>query len=204
MKYDVILTSNEEAISAATVCGINENEAVLLIIANFMYWIKKKAGNFINSLEYLALEFEDLYNEGLRSITHAIETFDVCKGCFTSYVQIVIHRQMWGLIKKARSAGRKIHTNALSLDAQLYKENDRFFISDSIGELEPYQSSETLPNSMIDHVGDLVSVRLDEDEICVIKLKIAGFNYGEIAEKLGCSRRQVFAVIKSIKSKYGW
>ena len=42
MKYDVILTSNEEAISAATVCGINENEAVLLIIANFMYWIKRR------------------------------------------------------------------------------------------------------------------------------------------------------------------
>ncbi|MGI6644564.1 MAG: hypothetical protein ACOX28_02290 [Bacilli bacterium] len=197
---NIPLVTNEELISAAAVGNVGK--ATKMIINNFIFLIRKNAGSLYQTNSHLGIGFDDLYNEGIKGVVFAFETFEISRGSFAAYAQVVIFRQMWTLIKRLRAPSRMILTNAKSLDMQMYDDNDRYFFSDSIGEEDWYMNYNHMPDSMVNHIADLVPIKLENDEVLVIKHKIAGYSYNEIADILKISRRQVFAIVKALRSKW--
>jgi RNA polymerase sigma factor (sigma-70 family) len=190
---------NELLVSAASV-GCKQ-EVTSKLIENFQFLIRKIVGYYLTIYENLGLDYDDLYNEGIKGLVFAMETYDVGRGSFASYAQTVIYREIGGLVKKINAPTHRLLTNAVSLDSQLYANNENYYLSDSVGECDCYMGHKKLPNSMIDHFPELICAKLDPDEAIVAVLLLRGYSSKEIAEKTKTSRRQTLAVIRAVKAK---
>lgn len=190
---------NEVLVSAASVGS--KQEATSMLIENFQFLIRKIAGYYLTIYDNLGLDYDDLYNEGIKGLVFAMETYDFGRGSFASYAQTVIYREIGGLVKKINAPTHRQLTNAVSLDSQLYANNENYYLSDSVGECDCYMGHKKLPNSMIDHFPELICAKLDPDEANVAVLLLRGYSSKEIAEITKTSRRQTLAVIRAVKAK---
>jgi len=136
---------------------------------------------FKNETEYL--DYEELFQDSMIVFISCINKYDVDNGCFYFFVRKSIERKLRFITKKS-----KARKSVLSLDEYMYLDGDERKI-DYIAEKE---NSNNLYMEIEDKLGDF------ENEI--VRLKMEGYTYEEMASLLGIGKQSVYRKINKIKN----
>ena len=136
---------------------------------------------FKNETEYL--DYEELFQDSMIVFISCINKYDVDNGCFYFFVRKSIERKLRFITKKS-----KVRKSVLSLDEYMYLDGDERKI-DYIAEKE---NSNNLYMEIEDKLGDF------ENEI--VRLKMEGYTYEEMASLLGIGKQSVYRKINKIKN----
>ena len=137
-------------------------------------------------------EYEDLIQEGMIGLIHAIRTFDESKSDnFEYYAAVCIRNKIYDTIRKANKGGGKIdfvltdfesHTEYSALDS--HNPETQILAQESAEEIE-----KALANT------------LSRFESSVAELYLCGLSSSEIAERLSKSKKSVSNAIVRIRKK---
>ena len=150
---------------------------------------------------YNGIEINDLIQEGMMGLNLAINNFkDNSDNLFYTFAKKCVERKMISLVIKSRRQKHKILNESLSLEFTL--ENDK------VGDLTSILKDNSLnPEELVitsdseeELLKNIRSVLTDNEE-SVFELKIAGFDYKEIAEILDKTPKAIDNTIQRIKNK---
>lgn len=191
--------SNEQAFRAL-VSG--ESSAALIIIQNFLYYIRGKAGLYVNTNDNLSVDYNDLCLVGHCALINAIKMYRGDQIPFVAFATVVIRNAMLNVLKQERSPTASLIKRGISLDERLFEDNNSLLISDVVTEscnafnLGVYKSTE------IGYFEDLLPAKLNELECNVLARKLQGYSFQEIRESLNVPKRKLDAAIARLKLKF--
>lgn len=178
-----------------------DEEAANIIFKKYEPLIMLNAGKMYPYCKYNGIEINDLIQEGMLGLNMAINGFDEkSDNLFYTFAKKCIERKMISLVIKSRRQKHKILNESLSLDFTLE--------DDKVGSLNSILKDSSLnPEEMVIDLDseelllkEIKSVLTDKEET-VFELKVAGFDYKEIAEILDVSPKAVDNAIQRIKNK---
>lgn len=192
-------TSNESAIRAY-IAG--DKEAINLILANFQYFIRSRAGLLASLHDKSGIDYFDLELIGQSALITAVRTYRADATPFAPFATVVINNAMSNYIKQQTSLTSSLSRYGISLDTTLYDDNDNFMISDSITKVVADNDLGIYSPAKIGFFEDLLPVSLTPLEIVIVKGKLAGYTYQELQKMLKLPKRKIDATIVSIKEKW--
>ena len=180
----------------------NSEEANNLLFKKYKPLIEVNARRLLKYCKFNGLEFLDLVQEGMLGLSKAIDTFNETKQTsFYTYAKTCIERKQLSLIVSSQRQKHKLLNE--SVPFEIYDDGkdeiktiDSFLVDNSYN---PENVVEDLEN--INELKEKISKILTSFEYEVFELKIAGFNYTEIAEILDKDKKQIDNAIQRIKSK---
>lgn len=182
---------------------INENneEAEKILIEKYKNVIKRYVINNLKRLEYCFLDEKDLYQEGLLGLYQAIKNFKKDKNVlFYTFACLCIDLSIRSAVRAAYRYKEKILNESLSLDAFLC--DDDFNLYDFLSDEKSDPSIQIINKEEKDALFRDLNERLTEFEKKVLKLKIEGFDNGEISVLLEKDKRSIENTISRIRNKY--
>ncbi len=191
--------SNEQAFRAL-VSGATE--AKQIILDNFENFLKAKAGQFYVTNSDHGLDYNELVLVGRIALNNAIYSYRGGAEPFAAYATVVIHNAMANYMKQYRSPTARLMRHGISLDDNLYDDNDSLLMSDSICEVQDPDCLGFYEPTDIGYFEDLLPVSLTEEELLVVEERLQGYNYQEIKEKYKFPKRKLDAIIATIKEKF--
>jgi hypothetical protein len=197
--YTKSFTSNERAFRAY-ISG--NKEAINLIIANFQFFIRSRAGLLASINDKSGVDYFDLELVGQSALITAVRTFRGDATPFAPYATVVINNAMSNYIKQQNNPTNSLSRFGLSLDSNLYEDNDTFLISDSVAKTRADNDLGIYTPAKIGFFEDLLPISLTPLEISLIKGKIAGYTYQEMQRIFKIPKRKLDATIASIKEKW--
>ena len=182
--------------------SINDSEeSTELIYKKYKPLIEKNAKRFLKYSKYTGLEINDLIQEGYIGLNRAIKSFnDTKETSFYTYAKTLIERKQISSLIGSNRLKHKFLNESVPLDVTV-GEDDNIDLKDLIGD------NKTNPESVltdIEEINDLIEKINDvltDFERQVFHLKIAGFDYMEIADLLEKEPKQIDNAIQRIKSK---
>lgn len=161
--------------------------------------INMKVKKFTNYAKGFGLEYKDLFQEGMVGLSEAINSYkDSRESKFSSFANICIDRQLFSLLAKAKRKKHDFLNESYSLDLQVadgINMLDHLFVDneDLSVKLEREETANNLYNSICEGLSTF--------EKMVFDLKIAGFEYNEIAKLLDKSYKSVDSALQRIRMK---
>lgn len=179
------------------VCENNES-AYKILIDKYKPLVFKIAQQFYDKEKVKNIELTDLMQEGFLAINQAIYTFSESKDVlFYTYVSRCITRKILSTINSEKSRKNKLLNEALSIE-QLTNGSGDFCFIQSLN-LNPEKIMEDTENY------DILKKRLKKvltlEEQQLINLKIQGFTYKEISDKLKVELKTVYYLFQRIRFK---
>lgn len=191
--------SNEQAFRSYSAGNV---EAANIINDNFEFFIRGKAAYFVTVANDSAIEYNELEIVGKIALQTAISSYKGDVIPFTAYAIRVIENAMKNHLASLTCPTAKLSRQGVSLDDVLYDGNDSLTISDSIGEV--YDLDEIgyySPRAIGYHLDNVLPVLTDLEK-ALLNLKLAGYSYLEIRQKLDLSKRVMDRTIAEMKKKY--
>lgn len=177
----------------------NNEEASNIMFDKYKPLITKMATNLYKYCNNLGLEITDLVQEGLVGLNIAITNFDEKRdNLFYTYAKRCIETKMISAITAAARQKHRLLNESISLSDGDEEDID---LEDRIGD-NSYNPEYKLIEQMTEE--ELINgfkKELTGFEEDVFLLKIAGFNYKEIAEVLDKSNKAVDNALQRIKNK---
>ena len=161
--------------------------------------INMKVKKFANYAKGFGLEYKDLFQEGMVGLSEAINSYkDSKESKFSSFANICIDRQLFSLLAIAKRKKHDFLNESYSLDLQVadgINMLDHLFVDneDLSVKLEREETANNLYNSICEGLSTF--------EKMVFDLKIAGFEYNEIAKLLDKSYKSVDSALQRIRMK---
>lgn len=178
-----------------------DEQAMDFLLEKYKPLVKSK----VKSMYLPGADAEDLIQEGMIGLYHAIEGYEEGKDCsFFSFASLVIGRQVMDAVKKANRKKNLPLNSYVSLDVP----EDVSSIEDSIFQTFTANSKKNCNPEKI--VIDKESQTVLEYELgrClspmeneIFQLLCDGYDYREIAEQLGRSLKSVDNALSRIKTK---
>ncbi len=159
------------------------------------------------------LEFDDLMQEGLIGLLHAIREYDGEKYDvkFSSFAYICVIRKVYNVIKHTNGTKHRVLNDAVSLFNFVNLDETRIVL-----DVVASEDAEVDPEKVVEQefvsarVEQVLQSHLSELEYTVIRMLLAGYSYTDIEERLGVSakvidnaRTRVRLKLKRILQKYG-
>ena len=136
---------------------------------------------------------EDLISEGMAGLLNAIISFDSTKNDnFKAYASTLIIRAIIGAIRHNNTEKAKLSTDMLFYD-------DEDGIQIAIDELNP--EDDFLQNEKVIELRARINAKLSTLEIKVLDLYLEGYNYHDIAHRLGKQDKCIDNALNRIKNK---
>ena len=136
----------------------------------------------------LGLERDDLYQEALLALLHALHSYDPQKSSFRTYSALCVKRQICSVLRSGFRQKNRALFNYVPFD-------DLDFIS-----VDGPESDWILREELRDRREKAFS-GLSPFENAVLGLYLGGLTYREIAEKLGKTEKSVGNALSRIRSK---
>ena len=162
--------------------------------------INMKAKKFTNYGKKIGLEFNDLFQEGMVGLSEAIKGYNVAKDVrFSSFANMCIDRQIFTALSKASRKKYVLLNDSFSLDSNMDDDSKKLIEclfdkkDDPLLKIESDETFETLYNSLCNELSNF--------EKMVFDLKIAGFEYKQIASLLDKSYKSVDSALQRIRLK---
>lgn len=191
--------SNEQ-IFRALVSG--DEDAFPLLVQNFSYYIINKAHIFYESAKIYGIEFCDIEQIGLISLYSSTRSYSGGNIPFAPFATTCIYNAMLNYVTGFIRHNRHNATNSVSFDDDLYDDQTNMRVSDSIGtNIYDYDLGYYNPLP-IGYFEDYFNGTLTSDEFRVVEAKLQGYSYREIIKMYGFTKRQLDAIIVSLKQKY--
>lgn len=166
----------------------DRNETLAQLMQTLLPYIRKRAASGIGC----GLDLDDLVQEGLVGLFSAFKTYDQSKGAsFNTYACTCIDNALSAAV---RSAGRKKH---LPLNTFLPIEDTDAELSG----LQPSPEEQAISDENFCALRQKINTRLSQREQDVLRLRMAGLSYRQIAERLGCTEKAVDNRLQSVRKK---
>lgn len=176
----------------------NNEDANNILIKKYEPLIHSTATRMIKSCSYIGIDKNDLVQEGMIGLNHAINHFNEQRDItFFTYAKTCIERRMISTIVAAKRLKHRFLNESLSLNIE----------DDDISFDKILRDNSSNPESILmdtEQTEDLIlSIKstLTEFELQVFELMLSYFKYGEIAEVLDKDKKQVDNAIQRIKNK---
>lgn len=179
-----ITHTSHDALAVAARTG--DDRALRLLVERFRPMVRAMARErFIPGGDH-----DDLVQEGMVGLWHAIRDFDQTAGPFGPFARLCVDRQMWAAVTKAnRYRHRVLH------DASVYEdwmdiavtEEDPAVISDSMESVEMLQRH--------------IRATLSSLETQVLQMYAAGASYDDIADRLEMHRKRIDNALQRARRK---
>lgn len=176
----------------------NDDLAKKIIIKKYYRVIYLIIHSCLNNYTPKGVEQEELFQEGLISLFDAIDSFrEDIEAPFYSFSFLCMKRHIKTQIRKYNSKGTRQFYNSLSLDMKI-SEDDNLYLQDLISQ-EQYGKTSYITYFEDDLKELLASDFLSNIEKKVLKLRVEGYSYQEIADILELSSKIVDNTIQKIK-----
>ncbi len=163
--------------------------------------VEIKSRKYINFGKNKGLDINDLIQEGLIGLNESIKDFDESKNIkFSTFASLCIERQISSSIKKADRLKHKNLNDSISIDDDFSKEAktllEKLFDKN---ELDP--SEKIIKDETEKELNEKIKKILSPFEVQVLKYRLKGYEYREIAEKLNKTYKSIDSTIQRIKNK---
>ena len=148
-------------------------------------------------------EAEDVVQEGMIGLMKAVRSFDEGReASFKTYAGTCINNQILKAIRKAEREKNQPLNDAISLDNRLREKDDDLTIGDIIkGSMFDEPEEKVIYEDTLERLGNISRQIFSPLESEVLRAKIAGKNYQEIAEELGKSPKTIDNALQRIRKK---
>ena len=180
-------------------------------VANYLI---KKYQNLIqanaNNMFIIGGDFDDVLQEGRIGLFRAIEKFDPGRDAvFTTFANLCISRSIYSAIDKANRQYNKFLNQYISIYIDESKaENDESSGEDNIAhqisdELKEKHNPEriVIDDEKLSDLERYINKELSEFEKQIVELKVAGYDYKEIAAILGKTEKSIDNGQQRLKNK---
>ncbi len=193
--WRIILENNDlQNLTDEELCALaqeNNSNAENLLIARYVPLVKFRAAG--NKNPYV--ETPDLVQEGLIGLLSAIRCFRRDGGAsFSTYAYLCINRSMLHCIKKAVKRNNGSVESMVSLDEL---DHNLLIDSHSLPSLNDSDSTDKLSR---EH-SEVLKKTLSPLEYKVLILYLSGYNFSEIASKLGKSSKSIYNAMQRMRAK---
>ncbi len=179
------ISSDYESISKAQSGDSKSFEEIIKSSRNLVEVIASKYAN-------APVESEDLVQEGMIGLFHAVESYDSTKGAsFKTYANKCIDNAIQDAIKKNTRQKDVPPQNVVE-----YLDEELPMMNSEVSAEEIYMQKERLQQ-----VHRAIEEKLSPLEKKVFSLYIAGFSYSEIAARIGKDEKAVDNAVQRIKKK---
>ncbi len=188
--YELIYLINQNDEQALEEMIAKYRRILLIYINQFRYILKKE----FDEDELLQISFIALYT--------AVKSFNESLGYkFTTYLRVVVVRELKLYVRSLHSLCRKANLEALSLHQTIQEEDDRYFIELIENNQISYETKYSFyRKEFIEHVDAVVRMCKEKDQK-IFRLWQIGMSYQEIAEISSCTTKEVDNSIQRIKKK---
>ena len=148
-------------------------------------------------------EAEDVVQEGMIGLMKAVRSFDANReASFKTYAGTCINNQILKAIRKAEREKNQPLNDAISLDNHLGEKDENLTIGDIIkGSMFDEPEEKVIYEDTLERLGNISRQIFSPMEAKVLRAKIAGKNYQEIAEELGKSPKTIDNALQRIRKK---
>jgi len=148
-------------------------------------------------------EAEDVVQEGMIGLMKAVRSFDANReASFKTYAGTCINNQILKAIRKAEREKNQPLNDAISLDNHLGEKDENLTIGDIIkGSMFDEPEEKVIYEDTLERLGNISRQIFSPLEAQVLRAKIAGKNYQEIAEELGKSPKAIDNALQRIRKK---
>ncbi len=179
------------------VCEQNE-EANEILYEKYKPLITQISNIYNNRYGYLGIDINDLISEGMLGLSIALNTFDEVKdNTFYSYAKVCIERNINTFIKKIKGLKYKYLNESVSYD----NTNDDYSIENVISDNTYNPLYSMINDENIGEVYTYLKSILTDLEYKVLRLKVDGLNYKEIASILNTNPKNIDNALYRIKDK---
>ena len=169
-------------------CRIGDDEAYSVLIARYLFTIRKRASVYNNS----GIDFEDLVQEGFIGLLNAVKCYESSfDTSFSTFAYLCIDRNILSVVRKSL-AKKQIPKSALSFtyDEQCFHEN-----------IVESPEAVLIAKENISAMKQKIAEILSDTEKNVLDLYLCGYSYSKIAEKLNLSEKSVDNAIQRMRKK---
>ncbi|MDI6870324.1 MAG: sigma-70 family RNA polymerase sigma factor [Bacillota bacterium] len=159
------------------------------------------------------LEFDDLMQEGLIGLLHAIREYDGERYAvkFSSFAYICVIRKVYNVIKHTNGTKHRVLNDAVSLFNFVNLDETRIVLDVVASEDAEVDPEKVVEEEFISaRVEQVLRAHLSVLEYTVIRMLLAGYSYADMERELGVSakvidnaRTRVRLKLKRILQKYG-
>lgn len=148
------------------------------------------------------IDLDDLYQEGLLGLMHAVESFDPSRNIlFISFANRCIENEIRTYLRKQRSLNYRMLSTAISLDMPI-SDDDSLCLMDTIASnSKNYDPVYMFYISWAKDQVPLIKECLPDFQWQVYHKHHLGYSYKEISFELGISEKDVDNIIQKIKKK---
>ena len=148
-------------------------------------------------------EAEDVVQEGMIGLMKAVRSFDADReASFKTYASTCINNQIIKAIRKAEREKNHPLNDAISLDNHLREKDDDLTIGDILkASMFDEPEEKVIYEDTLERLKSISQQIFSPLEAQVLRAKIAGKNYQEIAEELGKSPKTIDNAIQRIRKK---
>ncbi len=148
-------------------------------------------------------EAEDVVQEGMIGLMKAVRSFDAEReASFKTYAGTCINNQILKAIRKAEREKNQPLNDAISLDNHLREKDESLTIGDILkASMFDEPEEKVIYEDTLERLGSISRQIFSPLESKVLKAKIAGKNYQEIAEELGKSPKTIDNALQRIRKK---
>ena len=152
------------------------------------------------SMYILGADREDLIQEGMIGLFKAVQDFDNSKSSFFYFAELCISRQIYHAIE---AAGRKKHgpLNAYVSLSEEAKDSDNLSLEESMTVREENPEQILIDRESVDAFLESIHTTLSPMENKVLDAYLDGWNYRQIAEKMGKTEKSIDNALQRIKTK---
>ncbi len=148
-------------------------------------------------------EAEDVVQEGMIGLMKAVRSFDANReASFKTYAGTCINNQILKAIRKAEREKNQPLNDAISLDNHLGEKDENLTIGDILkASMFDEPEEKVIYEDTLERLGNISRQIFSPMEAKVLRAKIAGKNYQEIAEELGKSPKAIDNALQRIRKK---
>lgn len=178
----------------------NSEEVNEIIYKKYEPVIKYYAKKYNNLIEGKGIDYNDLMQEGLIGLVHAINNFKKQKNIkFSTFAFICIKRKILSAVRDANRKKHSILNESYSLDYKLGEDEKELMevtsnINGGIEDVLVSKEDNKIFNRMLNE-------SLSDFEKMVYDLRINNFTYEEIAHTLGKTEKSVERALSRIREK---
>ena len=167
-----------------------------IILKKYEPLIKKEALKLLPLCNKYGLDLNDLIQEGLIGLNHAIERYrEQSDVLFYTYALKCIKRKMISIVVSLGRNKNKLLNESISYD------DEENLLLKMIKDSSPNPEELVLNTEQEEILNNKIKAKLTDFEKEVYELLINGLKYNEIADVLGKDRKSIDNTIQRIKSK---
>lgn len=162
--------------------------------------IEMKANKYKNIVESNGFDYNDLVQEGMIGLSEAIHDYKEQQNTqFSTFANVCIERHISSFIRDMNRDKHKILNNSLSLDSDNSTGRpltEIIFDNNSLGPEKIFEKIEG-ERELYENLKNILS----EQELKVLDLRLEGYSYKDIANKLGITEKSVGGCLGRIRIK---